>query len=74
MNTTPPPLPVIRDAMGFKMFAHANGRYSAAVTVGNVRVYASDYQAGALPVDDGLVEPDELEFIAALMRQEGKNE
>jgi hypothetical protein len=37
--------------------------------VGNVRVYARDYQVGALPADDGLGEPDELEFIAALMRQ-----
>ncbi len=63
-----PPLPVIVQN-GLKVFCHPNGTYSAAVKVGNERLYARDYPAGALPVDDGMVEPDELSFIAALVRQ-----
>ncbi len=68
MNMIPSPLPVIVQN-SFKVFAHPDGRYSAAVKVGNERLYARDYPAGALPDDDGLVEPDELNFIAALVRQ-----
>jgi hypothetical protein len=67
--TTLPPRPVIIDAQGFKVFAKPNGRYSHAVKVNGRQVYARDYQAGALPVDDGLVEPDDGDFIAALVRQ-----
>lgn len=69
MNTTPPPHPVITDPLGFRMFAHPNGRFSAAVTLDGVQVYARDYPAGALPEDDGMAEPDEHDFIAALVRQ-----
>ena len=54
-----PPLPVIAQN-GFKVFAHQNGRFSTAVKVGNERLYARDYHVGALPVNDGMVEPDEL--------------
>lgn len=69
MTTSTPPHPVIRDSQGFKMFAHPNGRFSAAVTLDGVQVYARDYPAGALPVEDGMVEPGEHDFIAALARQ-----
>lgn len=65
---TPPPLPVIRDVMGFRMFAHPDGRFSHAVTVGGQQVYASDYEPGPL-TEAGMVEPGELEFVAALVRQ-----
>lgn len=65
---TPPPLPVIRDHMGFRMFAHPDGRFSHAVTANGQQVYARDYPAGPLP-EAGMVEPGELEFVAALVRQ-----
>lgn len=65
MNTTPPPHPVITQN-GFKVFAHDNGRYSHAVTVNDVRLYARDYPAGAMPVEAALVEPGELEFVRAM--------
>jgi hypothetical protein len=42
--------------------------------MGFKRVYARDYQAGALPVDDGLVEPWELEFALLLKQQEANRQ
>ena len=52
-----PPLPVIVQN-GFKVFAHPNGTYSAAVKVGNERLYARDYPAGALLANAGLAAMD----------------
>lgn len=73
MNLTRLP-PVTRDALGFIMFLHPNGRVSASVKVNGVRVFARDYKHLAVPkasLLDGaaLVEPNDYEFIAALKRQ-----
>lgn len=71
MNLTHLP-PVTRDAMGFIMFLHPNGRVSASVKVNGQRHYARDYKDQAVAIgqdDDALVEPGDREFIAALERQ-----
>jgi hypothetical protein len=64
-----PPLPVIRDRMGFYMFVHIDGRFSHAVTVNGQLVYAKDYKqyAGvAVPDDTAPIEPGEYEFVQAM--------
>lgn len=71
MNLTSIPL-VITDAMGFPVFAHPDGRFSAAVKVNGVRYFARDYRhlaVAAGKLEQGPVEPGELEFVAALVRQ-----
>lgn len=67
MNLTSVP-PVIRDHMGFLMFAH-NGRFSASVKVNGQRHFARDYKDRAVTLvaqDDGMVEPGDGEFARAM--------
>lgn len=63
-----PPLPVIRDRMGFLMFAHPDGRFSAAMQANGVQVYARDYSGhvGEAVAHDDFLEPDDSEFVKAM--------
>lgn len=62
-----PPLPVIKDAQGFYVFCHPNGRFSTAVKVGHVQHYARDYkQFAGVAVDVAPIEPPDSEYAAAM--------
>ena len=63
-----PPLPVVKDAMNFYMFIHPNGRFSHAVKMNGVQVYARDYKqyAGAALPEVAPIEPPDSEYATAM--------